>query len=79
MVQEKMADLQDLERSSPGRVWRLMSMRSTSTRGSPDVRAELEAAKEQINMLVMRIHALEANTNSAYGAGFSNEPPPPYV
>ncbi|KAJ7909819.1 hypothetical protein B0H13DRAFT_1877320 [Mycena leptocephala] len=84
MVHEKMADLQDLERSSTRetadsgtrRVLRLMSIRSSSTRASPDVRAELEAAKEQINMLLTRMHVLEANANSAYGAEFSNESPP---
>jgi hypothetical protein len=87
IVHEKMADLQDLERSSTGttagsgmpRVLRLMSMPSTSTMGSPDVQAQLEASREQINMLVMRMHALEANVNSAYGVGISNEPPPAYV
>jgi hypothetical protein len=87
MVHEKMADLQDLERSTTRetagsgtrRVLRLMSIRSSSTRASPDVRAELEAAKEQINMLLTRMHLLEANANSTYGAGFSNESPPAYV
>ncbi|KAJ7918279.1 hypothetical protein B0H13DRAFT_1869464 [Mycena leptocephala] len=86
-VHEKMADLQDQERSSTRAatgsgmrgVLRLMSMPSTATRGLPDVEAQLEASREQINMLVTRMQALEANTNSAYGAGFSNEPPPAYV
>jgi hypothetical protein len=87
MVHEKMADLQDLERSTTRetagsgtrRVLRLMSIRSSSTRASPDVRAELEASREQINMLVTRMQALEANAHSAYGVGISNEPPPAYV
>jgi uncharacterized coiled-coil protein SlyX len=43
------------------------------------VQAQLEASREQLNMLVMRMHALEANVNSAYGVGISNEPPPAYV
>jgi hypothetical protein len=85
MVHEKMADLQDLERSSTTadsgtrRMSSLMSMRSSSTRGLPDVEAQLETSREQINMLVARMQALEATTNSAYGAGISNEPPPAYV
>ncbi|KAJ7909825.1 hypothetical protein B0H13DRAFT_2329968 [Mycena leptocephala] len=80
-----MADLQDLERSSTTadsgtrRMSGLISMRSSSTRGVPDVEAQLEASREQINMLVTRMQALEATTNSAYGAGISNEPPPAYV
>jgi hypothetical protein len=85
MVNEKMADLQDLERSSTTadsgtrRMSGLISMRSSSRRGVPDVEAQLEASREQINMLVTRMQALEATTNSAYGAGISNEPPPAYV
>jgi hypothetical protein len=91
MVHEKMVDLQhretDRERSSTGptagsrthRMLRLPSMRRSSTRGSPDVQAQLEASREQIDMLVMRIHALEANANSPYGARVSNELPPSYV
>jgi BMFP domain-containing protein YqiC len=86
-VHEKMADLQDLSRSSTRvatgsgvrGVLRLMSMPSTATRGLPDVEAQLEASREQINMLMTRMQALEANANSAYGVGFSNEPPPAYV
>ncbi|KAJ7909821.1 hypothetical protein B0H13DRAFT_2490032 [Mycena leptocephala] len=86
-VHEKMADLQDLSRSSTRAaagsgvrgVLRLMSMPSTATRGLPDVEAQLEASREQINMLMTRMQALEANANSAYGVGFSNEPPPAYV
>jgi hypothetical protein len=84
VVHEKMADLQDPERSSTTAgsgtrgVSGLMSMRRSSIRGVPDVEAQLETSREQINMLVTRMQALEATTNSAYGAGISNEPPPAY-
>jgi uncharacterized coiled-coil protein SlyX len=54
-------------------------MRTASSRGSPAVHAELQAAKEQINRLVERINALEANANWAYSEGISEDPPPDYV
>ncbi|KAF7365823.1 hypothetical protein MVEN_00456400 [Mycena venus] len=60
---------------------RLMSGRSASTT-SPrsDLEAQLETAQEQINVLVMRIHALEAESDSAWGRFTSvDEPPPEYV
>jgi BMFP domain-containing protein YqiC len=86
-VHEKMPDLHDLERSSRGAtagsgtrgVLGMISMHSSSRRGSPDMQAQLEDSREQINMLVTRMHALEANANSAYEEGLSNEPPPAYV
>ncbi|KAJ7926098.1 hypothetical protein B0H13DRAFT_2654011 [Mycena leptocephala] len=68
-VQEKMVDLEDIERR----------LRQASSRGSPAVHAELQAAKEQINRLVERINALEANANWAYSEGISEDPPPDYV
>ncbi|KAJ7805380.1 hypothetical protein B0H13DRAFT_1930215 [Mycena leptocephala] len=85
-VQEKMVNLEDIERrtssgSSDGsgrhRILRLM--RTASNRGSPEVHAELQAAKEQINVLVERMNALEANANWAHGEGISDDPPPNYV
>ncbi|KAJ7926136.1 hypothetical protein B0H13DRAFT_2654019 [Mycena leptocephala] len=87
-VPEKMVYLEDIESrtwsgSSDGlgrrRILRLMRMRTVSNRGSPEVHAELQAAKEQINRPVERINALEANANWAYGEGISEDPPPDYV
>jgi hypothetical protein len=84
VVHEKMADLQGPERSSTTAgsgtrgVLGLMSMRRSSIRGVSDVEGQLETSREQINMLVTRMQALEATTNSAYVAGISNEPPPAY-
>ncbi|KAJ6524330.1 hypothetical protein B0H19DRAFT_1386180 [Mycena capillaripes] len=47
-------------------------------RASPDLAAQLQAAREQIDMLVTRIQALEANTDP-WGMGMSDQPPPEYV
>jgi hypothetical protein len=86
-VAEKMYDLQDRERLLVGgsrngsglpRMWRLMSVRSASTRPPPDVEAQLQTAREQTNMLVARINALEANSDSAWGRVIGDEPPPEY-
>ncbi|KAJ7933471.1 hypothetical protein B0H13DRAFT_2650528 [Mycena leptocephala] len=80
VVHEKMADLQDLERSSTTAgsgtrgVSGLMSMRRSSIRGVPDVEAQLETSREQINMLVTRMQALEATTNSRMGRGSRMSP-----
>jgi hypothetical protein len=58
-VDEQMVDLPDLKRSTSTGVtagsgtrgvWRLMSMRNSSRRGSPGFQAQLEAAREQINI-----------------------------
>jgi hypothetical protein len=75
-VQEKMVNLEDIEgRTSSGsdslgrhRIMRLMRMRTASNRGSP----KPQAAKEQINVLVERMNALEANANWAHGEGISD-------
>jgi prefoldin subunit 5 len=53
-------------------------MRSTSPRVSPEVEAQLQAAREQIEILMARINELEANAES-WGAGMAGEPPPEYV
>ncbi|KAJ7187492.1 hypothetical protein GGX14DRAFT_702113 [Mycena pura] len=47
-------------------------------RASPDLIAQLQEAREQIDMLVTRIHALEANADP-WGIGMSDQPPPEYV
>ncbi|KAJ7033897.1 hypothetical protein C8F04DRAFT_1183645 [Mycena alexandri] len=80
-AQEKMASLEGLETYATPRVMggstargvlRLISGKGTVRRasagegGSPDVEAQLRAAREQINMLLARMNAIEANT----------EPPP---
>ncbi|KAF8145874.1 hypothetical protein K438DRAFT_1781589 [Mycena galopus ATCC 62051] len=83
-AQERMASLEGLETcATPGvmgdsterGILRLISGKGPVLRapvregGSPDVEAQLQAAREQINMLLARMNALEANT----------EPPPQYV
>jgi uncharacterized coiled-coil protein SlyX len=80
-VQEKMVDLEDTTSSGSDslgghRILRLMRMRTASNRGSPEVHAELQAAKEQINVVVERMNALEVNANWAHG---EDDPPPNYV
>ncbi|KAJ7726030.1 hypothetical protein B0H14DRAFT_3002622 [Mycena olivaceomarginata] len=77
--------------SARSRILRLISKRSVSSGGGtsshsvpaggrapPDLAAQLQAAREQIDMLVTRIHALEANTDP-WGMGMSDLPPPEYV
>ncbi|KAJ6578319.1 hypothetical protein B0H19DRAFT_1062827 [Mycena capillaripes] len=60
--------------TGPSRIWRQISMRYTS----PDVEAQLQAFRDQINMLVRRINALEAHADS-WGVGRSGETLPEYV
>jgi uncharacterized coiled-coil protein SlyX len=55
-------------------------MRSASERGRDegrlDVDAQFQAAREQIDMLLRRMNALEGNAD---GAWETREPPPEYV
>ncbi|KAF7341431.1 hypothetical protein MVEN_01880200 [Mycena venus] len=83
---EKMIDLQDQERLSVGsatnssgirRMWRSVVQRTASTGPLTDVEEQLQSARDQINMLVERINASEANSNSAW-SGAVDEPPPEY-
>ncbi|KAJ6564048.1 hypothetical protein B0H19DRAFT_1067648 [Mycena capillaripes] len=60
-IQEKMVHLEDRQRRTSG-----------ATLVSPDLEAQL---RRQINMLMSRMNALEANSDSALGL----EPPPEYV
>ncbi|KAJ7844884.1 hypothetical protein B0H14DRAFT_2775713 [Mycena olivaceomarginata] len=84
---EKVADLEGRERFDGGdssggsgmrRMLRLMSARSASTR-LPEVEAQLQAAREQIDMLVTRINALEENSDAGWRRVIGDEPPPEYV
>lgn len=83
-AQEKMSYLAGLEGcATPGRtggsaahgILRLISGNGPGRRasardsGSPDLELQLQAAREQINMLLAWMNAIEANT----------EPPPQYV
>ncbi|KAJ7861457.1 hypothetical protein B0H14DRAFT_2742317 [Mycena olivaceomarginata] len=81
---EKIADIEGRERfdggdgSADSGMRRLMSARSASTR-LPEVEAQLQAAREQIDMLVTRINALEENSDAGWGRVIGDEPPPEYV
>ncbi|KAK7047037.1 hypothetical protein R3P38DRAFT_2689910, partial [Favolaschia claudopus] len=79
---DKVAELEDQERrsegraqSTRGRLWRLASAR---WRSHSDLEAQLQAAREEIGMLVTRINALEASSDFAWGGGGIEEPPPDY-
>ncbi|KAJ7653010.1 hypothetical protein B0H17DRAFT_1214778 [Mycena rosella] len=80
-VEEKMVDLEDEVRrtsirgSRARRLSRPPSLRATS----PDVDAQLQAARDQISMLMMRMNAVEANTDPGWDMGISDRPPPQYV
>ncbi|KAJ7182215.1 hypothetical protein C8R43DRAFT_1325 [Mycena crocata] len=73
--------------SVPRRVLRLVSMRSTTSSqaflpndgAGPDLGAELQAAREQINLLVMRINMLEAQAGPTSTRDSLDEPPPDYL
>lgn len=94
-VQEKMVDLEDLERhtistvatrpSAPRQLLRLVSMRSTSTttakegRESQDLVAQLEASRQRNELLAARIRELEEQMHSPWALGLSDEPPPGYT
>jgi hypothetical protein len=81
-----MVDLQaqeELAGHDPGvsgmhRMLRRMSTQNTSTR-LPEVETQLQAAREQIDVLVTRINALEENSDSAWERVIGDELPPEYV
>ncbi|KAK7060004.1 hypothetical protein R3P38DRAFT_3524200 [Favolaschia claudopus] len=80
---DKVAELENQERrsegrahSTRGRLWRLASAR---WRSHSDLEAQLQAAREEISMLVTRINALEASSDFAWGGGGIEEPPPEYA
>lgn len=90
---QKLVDIEELERTTvaavaatqitgPRRVLRLLSTRRTSTVGSnrsQDLVSQLEAAKERNEMMAARIQELEAQMQSAWALGLSDEPPPGYT
>ncbi|KAF7350212.1 hypothetical protein MVEN_01324300 [Mycena venus] len=91
-VQEKMVDLEDLERhavpaveaqesTGPHSLLRLLSVRSTGTtsRGSQDLVSQLEAARERNEALAARIRELEQQMLSEWALGISDDPPPGYT
>ncbi|KAF7341471.1 hypothetical protein MVEN_01884400 [Mycena venus] len=86
-VTEKMVVLQDQERlslrsatNSSGirRVSQPVVQQTASTGPPTDLKAQLQSAREQINMMVERINVLEANSNSAWSRVVGDEPPPEY-
>ncbi|KAJ6529774.1 hypothetical protein B0H19DRAFT_529292 [Mycena capillaripes] len=94
VMQEKMVNLEDLERrttsgSNAPRILRLQLGRSTragSRQGTSrdaaavqDLEGKLQACKQHIDTLVNRINELETNADFAWGMGVSGEPPPDYV
>ncbi|KAJ7339911.1 hypothetical protein DFH08DRAFT_1082438 [Mycena albidolilacea] len=64
VVQEQFVDIDELER-----------MHASSTE---DIRSQLDGARERNNQLLTRIHELEAQLESAWALGLSDEPPPGY-
>jgi hypothetical protein len=90
-AQEKIIDINDLERhnsplsgtvptSRSERIRRLFPVRGNSTRrNSQQVpRSELDAARQRNEELLARIRDLEAQMESAWALGLSDEPPPGY-
>ncbi|KAJ7743235.1 hypothetical protein DFH07DRAFT_835680 [Mycena maculata] len=85
-TQEKMGDMQDLERRTStrttlgpkrGRILRLLSMRSTSSTGSGPSDAD-GGLRERNAMLTPRIRELEGQLSSQWALGLSGEAPPGY-
>ncbi|KAF8182426.1 hypothetical protein K438DRAFT_1975557 [Mycena galopus ATCC 62051] len=92
-VQEKMVDLEDLERRAdpvansdhilsrgPQQLLRLLSIGSTVNKtasgGTQDLVSQLEAARERNEALAARIRDLEAQMQSEWALGLSDDPPP---
>ncbi|KAK7060013.1 hypothetical protein R3P38DRAFT_2496098, partial [Favolaschia claudopus] len=85
-VTEKVAELEDQEtrrlsetgatQSTRQRLWRLVSARARARNPPSDLEAQLQAARKDISMLVMRINMLEASSDSPWGG---EEPPPDYA
>ncbi|KAJ7862849.1 hypothetical protein B0H13DRAFT_1899842 [Mycena leptocephala] len=63
--------------SSVYRIWRRMSASGKSP-PNPDLEAELHTAREQINIIVARMNALEAHTDYLSGMADGREAPPGY-
>ncbi|KAJ7445629.1 hypothetical protein FB451DRAFT_1189043 [Mycena latifolia] len=92
-AQEKMVDVEDLERdtsvgetgtrdSRPRRIMHFRSLRSTGatgSRASEDLVSELEAARTRNEAQEARIRELEAHMSSEVDLGLSAEPPPKYM
>ncbi|KAF8194732.1 hypothetical protein K438DRAFT_807914 [Mycena galopus ATCC 62051] len=95
-VQEKMVDLEDLERRAdpvansdrilsrgPQQLLRLLSIGSTVNKtasgGTQDLVSQLEAARERNEALAARIRDLEAQMQSEWALGLSDDPPPVYM
>ncbi|KAJ6564033.1 hypothetical protein B0H19DRAFT_1067632 [Mycena capillaripes] len=80
-VQEKMVGLGDEERRTTmeGSSVHTMSRPASMPATSGNAEAQLKAAREQINRLMLRVNALEANTDPAWELAMSREPPPEYV
>ncbi|KAJ7133552.1 hypothetical protein C8R44DRAFT_870926 [Mycena epipterygia] len=79
---EKMMNLENLERhpvSSPGESRSPGGRSSAEGEGRSDLAAQLQVAREQIDILVHRINALEVQADSAWGVDISDESPPEYV
>ncbi|KAJ6496276.1 hypothetical protein C8R45DRAFT_985439 [Mycena sanguinolenta] len=79
---EKMAELEELAQSSTTTISEPDASGGNESVGSgsaasppPDLEAELRAAREQINVLIARMNALDA----AWGMGMGGEPPPEYA
>ncbi|KAJ7720452.1 hypothetical protein DFH07DRAFT_858578 [Mycena maculata] len=93
-VQEKMLDLEDLERRSSAatqrsrsvahRIMRFVSIGGNATTGSgsasaQDLVSQLEAARERNEVLAARIRQLEEELHSPWEPGLADEPPPRYT
>jgi BMFP domain-containing protein YqiC len=63
-VQEQFVDIDELERMHGG--------------SAEDIRTQLDGARERNNQLLTRIQELEAELQSAWALGLSDEPPPGY-
>ncbi|KAK7050183.1 hypothetical protein R3P38DRAFT_3605917 [Favolaschia claudopus] len=88
-VTEKVAELEDQEtrrhsetgasHSTRQRLWRLVSARGRARSPPSDLEAQLQAAREEISILVMRMNALEASSDSPREGGRIEESPPDYA
>ncbi|KAJ7613182.1 hypothetical protein FB45DRAFT_1009155 [Roridomyces roridus] len=76
-AQEKIAYIQNQQRPPSGRATRLRSLVRMGTRPRSDTEA-VSRLREQNAMQEARIRELEAQMNSAWALGLSDEPPPGY-
>ncbi|KAF7334668.1 hypothetical protein MVEN_02297300 [Mycena venus] len=86
-AQEKLVDVGDLERrhhsisrAAPTSLFHSFSARGRSTRHNSErvPKSELDAARQRNEELLARIRDLEAQMESAWALGLSDEPPPGY-